>query len=159
MRCWTLSSLSKLVTISIRESGWLIPSRHQRRFSPVGSPSPCSRLLANLSQQIRRTHLSKPSVGSLCRRGPPSQVTYYHWYPCKRMTELILTSFTPFSAKATADGFEGSLAIPMIWNCSAERGSLRTELMTDPPWLPVAPKTTRLFLDDILYLSCWKCKI
>jgi hypothetical protein len=31
--------------------------------------------------------------------------------------------------------------------------------MTDPPWLPVAPKTTRIFLDDILYLSCWKCKI
>jgi hypothetical protein len=78
------------------------------------------------------------------------------------MTELTLTSFTPFSANATADGFEGSLVIPMIWNCSAEMGSLRTELMTEPPWLPVAPKTTRIFLDDILYLSklsCWKCKV
>jgi hypothetical protein len=26
--------------------------------------------------------------------------------------------------------------------------------MTEPPWLPVAPKTTRIFLEDILCLYC-----
>ena len=39
--------------------------------------------------------------------------------------------------------------MPRIWNSLAVLGSPRTALMTEPPWLPVAPNTTKSFLSAI----------
>lgn len=39
--------------------------------------------------------------------------------------------------------------IPRSLNSLAAEGSDRTELMTEPPWLPVAPNTTKTFLSDM----------
>lgn len=40
---------------------------------------------------------------------------------------------------------------PRILNSFDNLGSARTLLMTDPPWLPVAPKTTKILLMVALY--------
>ena len=61
-----------------------------------------------------------------------------------------VTHSTPFSVRALALGFDGSLVIPRILNSSAALGSPRTDLITEPPWTPVAPKTTRIFFADIV---------
>ena len=55
------------------------------------------------------------------------------------------THSTPLAVKACALGFEGSRVMPRILNSLAVLGSFRMDLMTEPPWLPVAPKTTRIF--------------
>ncbi len=64
--------------------------------------------------------------------------------------ELTLTRETPLSARAAAEGLLGSLVIPRSWNCSASTGSFSTVVMTEPPWLPVAPKTTSIFIEAML---------
>ena len=61
---------------------------------------------------------------------------------------LTLTSSAPFSARALADGLELSLVTALILNSCAKVGSARICLMTEPPWLPVAPKTVMIL--DIL---------
>jgi hypothetical protein len=63
---------------------------------------------------------------------------------------LTLTKETPFSARATAAGLEASLVTPRTSNLELVDGSSRIVLITEPPWLPVAPKTTIIFLDDII---------
>lgn len=40
--------------------------------------------------------------------------------------------------------------MPRILNSLAVLGSLRMELMTEPPWLPVAPNTTRIFFSAMI---------
>ena len=60
------------------------------------------------------------------------------------------THSTPFFASAWALGLDGSRVIPLILNSLAVRGSFKTDLTTDPPWTPVAPKTTRIFCDDMV---------
>ena len=56
------------------------------------------------------------------------------------------TVSTPLASRALALGLEGSRVMPRILNSLAVWGSLRMDLMTEPPWLPVAPKTTTIFL-------------
>jgi len=50
-------------------------------------------------------------------------------------------------ARAAAAGLRGSLVTAWMWNSAVNEGSLTIVLMTEPPWLPVAPKTTRIFLE------------
>ncbi len=63
---------------------------------------------------------------------------------------LTVTHSTPLADKAWAIGFEGSLVIPLILNSDEAVGSERTDLITLPPWFPVAPKTTSIFFPDIV---------
>lgn len=66
------------------------------------------------------------------------------------------THSTPLAVKACALGFDGSRVMARILNSPAVLGSLRMDLITEPPWLPVAPKTTRIFfaaMIEILLLS------
>lgn len=49
--------------------------------------------------------------------------------------------------------------MPLILNSLAVRGSPRIELITDPPWVPVAPKTTRIFwLDADMVHTDFACR-
>jgi len=79
--------------------------------------------------------LSQPSKLAQCSAGTEKAKT--------RNGRLTDTISTPFAARACAFSLEGSLVMPRILNSFAVRGSARTDWMTEPPWFPVAPKTTR----------------
>lgn len=68
-----------------------------------------------------------------------------------------LTTSTPLSFKAWLAGFDGSRVIPLILNCWDKTGCSSTPLITEPPWLPVAPKTTRSLLMMELLLGRMVC--
>lgn len=68
----------------------------------------------------------------------------------KEIPERTEMSSAPWSASFLAFGFVGSRVTARIWNCSAALESLRIDVTTEPPWEPVAPKTTRIFLDAML---------
>lgn len=65
-----------------------------------------------------------------------------YWESRYKHTE---TSSQPWSASAFALGLEGSRVTARILNCAAALESPRMDLMTEPPWTPVAPKTTMIF--------------
>lgn len=70
-----------------------------------------------------------------------------------------LFSSTPLWERAWAAGLEGSLVIPRILNSLDKTGSTRICLMTEPPWLPVAPKTV-MSLDMLcLELRGVRCRV
>lgn len=62
---------------------------------------------------------------------------------------LTDTVSAPRLSKAFAEGFDTSRVTPRTVKASLVLGSPRMALTTDPPWVPVAPKTTRIFLDAI----------
>lgn len=55
--------------------------------------------------------------------------------------QLTETTSTPLAAKAWAAGLEESRVMPLIVNSFERTESARTASITEPPWLPVAPKT------------------
>jgi hypothetical protein len=64
------------------------------------------------------------------------------------------TSSQPWSASALALGLEGSRVTARILNCAAALESPRMDLMTEPPWTPVAPKTTMIFFPSETIFKC-----
>ena len=60
--------------------------------------------------------------------------------------QLTAAVSAPKLSKAFADGFVVSRVMPRTAHDSLILESPRTALTTDPPWIPVAPKTTRSFL-------------
>lgn len=54
------------------------------------------------------------------------------------------TSSTPLAASALAFGLFTSRVIPRILNSLDKAGSARMASTTEPPWLPVAPKTVMI---------------
>jgi hypothetical protein len=64
------------------------------------------------------------------------------------------TTSTPFFASSWAAGFEESRVIPRILNSCESLLSLRSCVMTEPPWLPVAPNTV-MILDIVV--ECMYC--
>jgi hypothetical protein len=62
------------------------------------------------------------------------------------MGQLTATVSAPRLSKALADGLEVSRVTPRTAHDSLIFESPRTALTTEPPWIPVAPKTTRIFL-------------
>ena len=59
---------------------------------------------------------------------------------------LTATVSAPRLSKAFADGLEVSRVTPRTAQDFLMLESPRTALTTEPPWTPVAPKTTRIFL-------------
>jgi hypothetical protein len=70
-----------------------------------------------------------------------------------------VTTSTPFSASSWAAGFDVSRVIPRILNSCESLLSLRSCVITDPPWLPVAPNTVMIldmvveYIQGTVYLS------
>jgi hypothetical protein len=68
-----------------------------------------------------------------------------------------LTTSTPRAARDWPDGLEGSRVIARSLNSFESTGWARTTLMTEPPWVPVAPKTVRSLLMMVLVMMVeWK---
>jgi hypothetical protein len=92
------------------------------------------------------------------RTGRPSGVSFRPGPTLRAIKEVdgavehtILIS-TPLLAKSLAAGLESSRVMPRRVNSLERIGSARTALMTEPPWLPVAPKTVSS-LDMVLNVS------
>ena len=81
-------------------------------------------------------------------------------YPCP-MEELrglrTVTISTPAAAISCAAGLLVSRVTPRSFHFFDRAGSARMVLMTEPPWLPVAPKTVRIsdIVVRIRINGCW----
>lgn len=60
------------------------------------------------------------------------------------------TIFTPLEARDWDFALEGSRVIPRRAYLAEREGRERTVLMMLPPWLPVAPKMVKSFLEDMV---------
>jgi hypothetical protein len=67
--------------------------------------------------------------------------------------ELTKITSTPREMSAWVAGFVKSRETARIVNFAAVLGSSSIDLMTEPPWIPVAPNTTRIFLLDIVEIA------
>jgi hypothetical protein len=65
---------------------------------------------------------------------------------------LTLTISTPLAESACAAGLLTSRVTPRSLYSLERTGSASTALMTEPPWLPVAPKTVNIL--DIVSGLC-----
>jgi hypothetical protein len=68
------------------------------------------------------------------------------------MEGLTETTSQPLLARAWEEGLEGSRVMARMANWEAALGSARMDLMTEPPWFPVAPKTTRSFFAADIFM-------
>jgi hypothetical protein len=69
-------------------------------------------------------------------------------------SKTILGESIRHTASALALGLEGSRVTARILNCAAALESPRMDLMTEPPWTPVAPKTTMIFFPSETIFKC-----
>lgn len=59
--------------------------------------------------------------------------------------KLTVTISTPWADNFFAESLVMSRVIPLILYSWDRAGSAKIYLMTEPPWLPVAPKTVMIF--------------
>jgi hypothetical protein len=131
----------------------LLPLQRRLRSCPVAT--------------LPRTELTPSSWlrGTRCvrRESHPSERI---WSPnppiiCQYVTSYSVTSkhtffiSTPCFSSACAAGLETSRVMPRILNSLDRVGSARMCLMTEPPWLPVAPKTVMIL--DIFKIDSACC--
>jgi len=69
-------------------------------------------------------------------------------------SKLLVTTSTPSEAGATDFGEVGSRVTPR--SVYGEGDSERKYESTDPPWLPVAPRTTRSDFSEDMAMACQK---
>ena len=70
---------------------------------------------------------------------------------------LTATVSAPKLSNFFADGLDTSRVTPRTVQVLFVLGSPRSAFTTEPPWLPVAPKTTMTFLADIVRVVWWNC--